>query len=48
MKYRVKLIFKYSDVVHVEADSPKDAERKALSECCEEYESFYDAEITEE
>ena len=46
--YRVKLTFKYSDVVHVEADSAKEAERKALEECQEEYECFYDSEITEE
>ena len=48
MKYRVKLTFKYSDIVHVTADNQKDAERKALEECQEEYECFYDSEITEE
>lgn len=48
MKYKVKLIFKYSDVVHVEADSEKEAIAKAMDECQEEYESFFDVEVTEE
>ena len=48
MKYAVKLIFKYSDIVHVEAENEKKAIGKALSECQEEYECFYDAEINEE
>ena len=48
MKYKVKLIFKYSDVVHVEADSEKEAVSLAINECMEEYECFYDAEISEE
>jgi hypothetical protein len=48
MKYKVKLIFKYSDVVHVEADNEKDAIRQALDECKEQYECFYDAEIESE
>lgn len=48
MKYRVKLIFKYSDVVHVEADSEIEAIEKAMPECQEVYESWYDAEVTEE
>jgi hypothetical protein len=47
-KYKVKLIFKYSDIVHVEADNESEAEVKALAECEEEYESFYDSEIEEE
>ena len=50
MKYKVKLIFKYSDVVHVEADadSEKEAIEKALQDCHETYESFYDAEVERE
>jgi hypothetical protein len=48
MKYRVKLIFKYSDVVHVDAKDEKEAVSLALDECEEMYESFYDAEVTEE
>jgi len=43
--YKVKLIFKYSDVVYVKASSEKEAIEKALAECQEEYESFYDAEV---
>ena len=46
--YRVKLTFKYSDVVHVQAMDRRDAETKALEQCREEYECFYDSEITEE
>ena len=48
MKYAVKLIFKYSDIVHVDADDKDSAVAKAMKECEEEYECFYDAEITEE
>ena len=48
MKYRVKLIFKYSDVVHVEADNEEDAIKKAMFDCDEQYESFYDADVSEE
>jgi len=55
MKHRVKkntnvftLIFKYSDVAHVEADNEKEAVEKAIKECQEEYECFYDAEVTED
>lgn len=47
-KYRVKLIFIYSDVVHVEAKSEKEAIEKAMENCNEEFESFYDAEVREE
>lgn len=47
-KYKVKLIFKYSDTIHVEADNPDDAVKLAMIECEEEFESFYDAEIDEE
>ena len=48
MKYAVKLIFKYSDIVHVEANNKEDAIKEAMKECCEEYECFYDAEVNEE
>lgn len=44
-KYKVKLIFKYSDVVHVEAESEEEAIRVATDECDEQYECFYDAEV---
>ena len=47
-KYKVKLIFKYSDIVHVKANSEKEAIEKALEACCEEYESFYDVKVEEE
>lgn len=47
-KYRVKLTFKYSDVVYVEAFSEKEAIENALADCNEQYESFYDASVTEE
>ena len=36
-KYRVKVVFKYSDVVHVEAESEREAVEKALECCQEEY-----------
>lgn len=45
MKYKVKLVFKYSDTVHVDADDEKTAIQQALEECSEQYESFYDAEV---
>ena len=44
-KYKVKLIFKYSDVVHVEAEDEQKAIECALDECDEQFESFYDAEV---
>jgi hypothetical protein len=47
-KFRVKLIFKYSDVIHVEAKDEKDAIEKAFGECNEQFECFEDAEITKE
>lgn len=47
-KYAVKLTFKYSDVVHVEAENESDAIAEALEECHEEYECFYDADVTTE
>jgi len=48
MRYKVKLTFKYSDIVHVKADSEKQAIEKAIMEAQEEYECFYDAEVSEE
>jgi hypothetical protein len=47
-KYAVKLMFIYSDIVHVEATDSKEAERLALGECQEEFEKYYDCETTEE
>ena len=47
-KYRVKVIFRYSDVVHVEAKDEKEAETKALDECDLQEECYEDCEITEE
>jgi hypothetical protein len=47
-KFEVNLVFKYSDVVHVEAESEKEAIEKALASCNEQYESFYDATVLEE
>ena len=47
-KYKVKVVFKYSDVVHVEAESEKEAVERALECCQEEYELFYDSEVSEE
>lgn len=47
-KYEVKLTFKYSDIVHVEAENKKQAIEMALEECNEQYESFYDADVKEE
>jgi len=48
MKYKVKLIFKYSDIVHVEASSQEEAIREAMVDCDEEFECFFDAEVEEE
>ena len=45
-KYRVKLTFKYSDVVHVWAPNEKEAIASALDDCQEEYECFYDSETS--
>jgi len=47
-QYTVKLIFKYSDVLHVEAESEREAIDKAMADCDETYECFYDTEITKE
>ena len=46
MKYKVKLTFKYSDIVHVEAEDESEAEKLALQDCSEQYECHYDTEIT--
>ena len=48
MRYKVKVTFKYSDVVHVEADSEKEAIEKAVGEAEEQYECFYDVDVSEE
>lgn len=48
MKYKVKVIFEYSDIVHVEAESEEEAIRKALDEAHPEYDCFSDAEVEEE
>lgn len=48
MKYKVKLTFKYSDTVHVEAADEKEAVKNALSECQEEFECFYDADVQDD
>ena len=47
-KYKVKVSFIYSDIVHVEAENEKDATQKAIEECHEEYECFYDAKVDDE
>lgn len=48
MKYRVKVIERHSDYVWVEADSPDEAEDKAveLAEC--EFEALVDSKATGE
>lgn len=46
--YRVKLTFKYSDTVHVNADNEEEAAAKALVNCEETFICFYDAEVVEE
>ena len=47
-KYKVKLTFKYSDIIHVEAETEKEAISAATLQCEEQYECFYDSEVTEE
>ena len=47
-KYKVKLIFLYSDTLHIEAEDEEGAETKALDICQEKYECYYDSEIIEE
>ena len=44
--YKVKLIFKYSDIVHVEADSEDEAIQTALAFAEPEFECLYDSEVT--
>ena len=46
--YKVKLTFKYSDTVYVKADTEKEAIEQALQECEEQYESFYDADVSDD
>ena len=48
MKYKVYLTFRYSDIVHVEADNEEDAIKKAMDECQEEYECWLDAGVTKD
>ena len=47
-KYKVKLEFCYTDIVHVEAVDEEEAEEKALDGCQEEYDRYLDCQITEE
>ena len=47
-KYKVKLMFVYSDIIHVEAENEKEAEHLAFKECQEEYDYYYDSKIEEE
>lgn len=47
-KYKVKVIFKYSDIVHVEAEDEEEAIELALKEADEQYDYFYDAEVSED
>ena len=47
-KYKVKLMFLYSDTIHVEAENEKEAISKAFDECHEECESFYDFDVEQE
>lgn len=42
-KYKVKVIYKYSDYVYVEADNKEEAIKIAANNSEEEYESFTDA-----
>jgi len=44
-KYKVKLIFKYSDVVIVEAEDEEDAIEKATAECHGQFKCFFDAKV---
>jgi hypothetical protein len=46
-KYKVKVIYKYSDTVEVEAKNPEDAIKAANLIADEDFESFYDAEVEE-
>jgi hypothetical protein len=47
-KWRCKLTFIYSDVVHVEAETKEEAEKLALVEAEPMYEYWDDSEIEEE
>ena len=47
-KYKVKLMFVYSDIIHVEAENEREAEYLAFKECNEEYDYYYDSKIEEE
>ena len=46
--YKIKLIFKYSDTVYVKAETEKEAIEQALAECEEQYECFYDVDVSED
>jgi hypothetical protein len=46
-KYRVKLIFRYTDTVEVEAENSEEAVGRALDECNEQYECLEDSRVTE-
>ncbi len=47
-KYKIRLVFKYSDIVHVEAENEKEAIRAAMLDCDEQFECFYEADVAEE
>jgi hypothetical protein len=47
-KYKVWLEFRFTDTVHVEAETEKEAELKALDESEPMYEAYVDTTITEE
>lgn len=46
-RYKVKVIYKYSDTIDVEAESKEEAEKIALEECNEQCEILYDVIVTE-
>lgn len=46
--YTVKVTYKYSDTVTVEADSKEEAFSKAPEYANEQYESLYDCELIKE
>ncbi len=48
-KYKVKLMFQYSDILHVEANDEYEAVKIALdSDFKEEFEAFIDSEVSED
>ncbi len=46
--YKVKLVFKYSDTVHVKAETEKEAIEIAIRECEEHYECLYEVTISDD